>query len=197
MNWVPPVTRGHSFLRQPAPRPRIGRFRAGHVRRLRYRRRRAHRPLRGGSFADRGRRTRVQHAKGGAEVIEHFKHCAWLHRNGTIEDVSGAPIPRECAVYAFRQFEQWIYIGSASRGARSRLRSYRRNQVGNVTKLKHAELRDYLQRGPLEFWVMPIAERLRIIDGMPIDWLLGVESGLIKTLHPVVNRRERIRSHVS
>ncbi len=136
-------------------------------------------------------------AKWEAEVIEHFKHCAWLHGNGTIEDVSGAPIPRECAVYAFRQFEQWIYIGSASRGARSRLRSYRRNQAANATQLKHAELREYLQRGPLEFWVMPIGERLRMIDGMPIDWLLGVESGLIKTLHPVVNRRERVRHHES
>lgn len=127
-------------------------------------------------------------------MLEKFTYCGIIYmENGDVAEKLDAALPKGCAVYAFRQANEWLYIGSASSGARGRLTGYLRRQRQRSDKSKHIELRKCLEAGPVEFWVLPIDARVRIIDGHPVDWLLGVEHGLIKTLHPRINKRERSR----
>jgi hypothetical protein len=127
-------------------------------------------------------------------MLDKFTYCGVIYsEDGAFAERLEAVLPKGCAVYAFRQADEWLYIGSASSGARSRLSGYLRRQRQQSEKSKHVELRKYLQAGPVEFWVLPIETRIREIDGYPVDWLLGVEHGLIKTLHPRINARERVR----
>ncbi|MEO3387592.1 hypothetical protein [Mesorhizobium sp. CAU 1741] len=127
------------------------------------------------------------------QMLDKFVHCgAICAQEGSFVEKLEAVLPKGCAVDAFLQFDEWLYLGSAASGARSRLSDYLRRQRQRSGKLKHAELRKCLEAGLVEFWVLPIEPRVRQIDGYPVDWLLGVEHGLIKTLHPRINARERV-----
>lgn len=128
-------------------------------------------------------------------ALDAFKYHGIIFREGNeIVERLENPLPKACAVYAFRQNGAWLYIGSASGGARGRLTSYLRHQRKGTLKPKHADIAERLDVAPIELWILPIEPRVRMVDGLPVDWLLGVESGLIKTLDPLINRRERIRT---
>lgn len=55
-------------------------------------------------------------------MLDKFTYCGVIYvENGVCIERLEAALPKGCAVYAFRQAGEWLYIGSAASGARGRL----------------------------------------------------------------------------
>ncbi|WP_152046370.1 GIY-YIG nuclease family protein [Aureimonas psammosilenae] len=99
------------------------------------------------------------------------------------------PLPTGWSVYAFRRGGEWTYVGSAKR-TRARLQGYLRHQRrGSQSRYVHASLAEALVAGPIAVFVLPFADPVAEVDGLPLHMPLGVEAGLIHRLNPPWNRR--------
>jgi hypothetical protein len=115
---------------------------------------------------------------------------AW-HRDeasASIRFVGEKPLPREAGVYAYAISGVVHYVGSAQRGLRNRLRHYEiaktLRTASRIRKEVLAVLADW--REVDVFTIVPPPET---VNGLPVDMVLGLEEGLIRSWRPIWNRR--------
>jgi hypothetical protein len=105
-------------------------------------------------------------------------------------------IPRKSAIYLFVVKDQVSYVGKAS-SIVSRLGQYERAfryKRGNLKVDKG--IRDVLTNGgTVSVYTLIITTRIILRGGLPIDYLDGLEAGLIKTLEPPPAWNKERRRH--
>ena len=115
---------------------------------------------------------------------------AW-HRDeasGSIRFVGEKPFPREAGIYAYAINGVVHYLGSAQRGLRHRLRHY---EIAETLRMAHRIGQEVLAvladcREVEVFTIVPPPET---VNGLPVDMVLGLEEGLIRSWRPIWNRR--------
>jgi len=115
---------------------------------------------------------------------------AW-HRDeasGSIRFVGEKPLPREAGVYAYAVCGVVHYVGSAQSGLRSRLRHY---EIAKTLRTAHRIRQEVLAvlAAGREVEVFTIVPPPETVNGLPVDMVLGLEAGLIRSWRPVWNRR--------
>ena len=100
----------------------------------------------------------------------------------------GFSCPATPGVYAFAVDGAVMYIGSAQRGLRTRLRQYTGSTTLRTAARVRAEIIAALSAGStVEVYALtPPQIEWR---GLPVDLVAGIEEGLIRTLRPAWNRR--------
>jgi hypothetical protein len=115
---------------------------------------------------------------------------AW-HRDeasDSIRFVGQKPLPRDAGVYAYAISGVVHYVGSAQRGLRNRLRHY---EIAKTLRTAHRirqEVLAVLAEGR-EVEVFTIVPPPETVNGLPVDMVLGLEEGLIRSWRPIWNRR--------
>ena len=115
---------------------------------------------------------------------------AW-HRDetsGSIRFVGEKPLPREAGVYAYAIVGVVHYVGSAQRGLRNRLRHY---EIAKTLRTAHRIRQEVLAvlADGREVEVFTIVPPPETVNGLPVDMVLGLEEGLIRSWRPIWNRR--------
>jgi hypothetical protein len=108
--------------------------------------------------------------------------------SGAIRFVGDEQLPRQAGVYAYAVGGVVHYVGSAQRGLRNRLRHY---EIAKTLRTAHRirqEILALLAAGQ-EVEVFTIVPPPVIVKGLPVDMVLGLEEGLIRSWRPVWNRR--------
>jgi excinuclease UvrABC nuclease subunit len=97
-------------------------------------------------------------------------------------------VPHQPGVYAFACSGQVMYVGSAQRGLRTRLRRYAITQTLRTSARVRALI---LERLGADVEVTVLAARPPSLwwQGLPIDPIAGLEEGLIKAFAPAWNIR--------
>ena len=124
-----------------------------------------------------------------------FTQVATWHRDPASRVSFHGQLPPFPGLYLFVEGELIQYVGSASEGLLSRMRSYQRRQNGRPSpRPVHASLTDALMRdAAIAVFVKVVADAEQCEwNGLPVDILLGVEAALIKKLAPPWNRRGRL-----
>lgn len=126
------------------------------------------------------------------QLIEgRFLRAGVWHRDeasGPIRFVGEKPLPREAGVYAYAVGGVVHYVGSAQRGLRNRLRHYEiAKTLRTAHRIRHEVLAMLAAGKEVEvFIIVPPPETT---NGLPVDMVLGLEEGLIRSWRPVWNRR--------
>ena len=115
---------------------------------------------------------------------------AW-HRDdasGSIRFVGETPLSREAGVYAYAVDGVVHYVGSAQRGLRNRLRHY---EIAKTLRTAHRIRQNVLAvlADGREVEVFTIVPPPETVNGLPVDMVLGLEEGLIRSWRPIWNRR--------
>lgn len=98
-------------------------------------------------------------------------------------------IPRHPGVYLLVATDTVMYVGAATVGLARRVGSYGRTMSRN-TRLRpiHHGVKDWLTAGnSLDLYTLEVTKRWEWIGGLPIDPLIGLESGLIEAINPKWN----------
>jgi hypothetical protein len=116
----------------------------------------------------------------------------WVSHNGKV--TCDGNIPSGPGVYAFLVGREVRYVGSAQSSLRDRMTSYERRQENqSSTRPVHIGLGDAIGSGlkvaVYTLTVRPALETGR--HGLPVDYLVGLEAGLIQDIKPAWNRRGR------
>jgi hypothetical protein len=127
-------------------------------------------------------------------IAEKFEKTGTWRRNEQGQAICDGPIPTSPGVYLFIVGGAVKYVGSALKSLHSRMRSYERRQ------------RDQKSRRPVHLQLGRAIEKHSIVEvhtlviknpiksdptGLPIDYAIGLEAGLIQALDPEWNRRGR------
>jgi hypothetical protein len=86
------------------------------------------------------------------------------------------------------------YVGSAQGSLHGRMRNYESQQRrGTSGRPVHAKLREAIDSGiSVEVHTLEILQPLQEgLHGLPIDYTVGLEAGLIRVINPAWNRRGR------
>ena len=105
---------------------------------------------------------------------------------GNFPDIAG--------VYVFIANGKICYVGSAQHSLQKRMLSYQRRQANrSSSRPVHASLTDALASGSeVKVYILAIAPVIEVgSHGLPINYLIGLEAGLIEKLDPTWNRRGR------
>ena len=120
-----------------------------------------------------------------------FTRAGSWHRDevsGSISLKRDQPLPREPGVYAYAVGGIVRYVGSAQRGLHNRLRHYEiAKTLRTVHRIRQEILPLLVKGGEVDVFVIvppPIT-----VNGLPVDMVLGLEEGLIRTWRPLWNRR--------
>jgi hypothetical protein len=120
-----------------------------------------------------------------------FVRAGVWHRDeasGSIRFVGEKPLPREAGVYAYAVGGIVHYVGSAQRGLRNRLRHYEIAKTLRTVHRIRQEVLTVLADGR-EVEVFTIVPPPETVNGLPVDMVVGLEEGLIRSWRPVWNRR--------
>lgn len=139
------------------------------------------------------------------QALPRSNHLAWLKKKGfnQVGHFSGVgadhrleisiQLGKLTAVYVFLHAGIICYVGSAEKPG-SRLSAYSSRQFRGLTERSryvHRGLIDTLASADVEIFVLPISERYASEEGIPVDRLLGIESGMIHEFDPPWNKRGR------
>jgi hypothetical protein len=127
-------------------------------------------------------------------IAAKFERTGVWRRNEQGLSLCEGPIPKSPGVYLFIVGGVIRYIGSAQRSLHSRMKSYeRRQRDGKSIRPVHVALGKAIDGCvPVEVHTLVIDEPLRDgLEGLPIDYAVGLEAGLIRAVDPVWNRRGR------
>lgn len=125
-------------------------------------------------------------------IVEKFIPTSTWERDGHGQAHINGDVPAQPGVYLFVIGGKIYYVGSAVSSLRSRMASYRRRQNGGLpSRPVHIELSKALDEGKLvEVFTLVIPEPIEVgREGLPVDYAIGLEAGLIRTLNPPWNRR--------
>jgi hypothetical protein len=110
-------------------------------------------------------------------------------------------VPKAPGVYLFIAGGIVKYVGSAQKSLHARMKSYERRQrdqkltllVPQSTRPIHRELGKAIDgHKAVEVHTLVIPNPLQDgVDGLPIDYAIGLEAGLIQAVNPAWNRRGR------
>ena len=104
-------------------------------------------------------------------------------------------MPTSPGVYLFIVGGVVQYVGSAQKSLHSRMRSYERRQRDpKSNRPVHTALRKAIGGSlPVEVHTLVIDQPARtcVLGGLPIDYAVGLEAGLIEAIDPAWNRRGR------
>lgn len=96
--------------------------------------------------------------------------------------------PLDAGVYAFAVGGQVMYVGSAQRGLRSRLRHYvTASKLPTAARVRAEIITTLTAKQVVQVYALT-PPRLDW-NGLPVDLVAGVEEGLIRSLRPAWNRR--------
>jgi hypothetical protein len=107
---------------------------------------------------------------------------------GSIQFVGATPLPREAGVYAYAVGGVVKYVGSAQRGLRKRLRHYEISKTLKTAMGIREKVLAVLADGA-DVEVFTVIPPPATFNGLPVDMVLGLEAGLIRSWRPVWNRR--------
>ncbi|MFT8690636.1 MULTISPECIES: GIY-YIG nuclease family protein [Acetobacter] len=123
-----------------------------------------------------------------------FVHIGvWLPGEGGLMAFQGInPVPNKPGVYAYAVGQEVLYVGSAQRGLRRRIRHYESSKnLRTASRIREEVLRT-LSSGPgvdVDVYVI-IPEKVFMLNGvLPVDPVAGLEEGLIRAIKPKWNRR--------
>ncbi|MFB9871247.1 GIY-YIG nuclease family protein, partial [Acetobacter farinalis] len=115
-------------------------------------------------------------------------------QNGAIIFQGCGVVPREAGVYAYAVGHEVLYIGSAQRGVRRRLRHYESAKgLRTASRIRQALLQKLNHVPCVDIYVIVPEETLTLKGVLPIDPVSGLEDGLIRALQPTWNRCGRGR----
>ena len=103
-------------------------------------------------------------------------------------------ISNSTGVHLFVVGTEVRYVGSALKSSARRMRSYERRQASDSSdRAVHAGLKAAIDAGhPVQVLTLSGVTVLKTCaDGMPFNYLLGLEAGLIQSMNPAWNRRGR------
>ena len=116
----------------------------------------------------------------------------WKRRDGRV--FCDGQVPDLPGVYLFVIGTDIRYVGSALKSLARRMRSYERRQATDSSdRAVHAGLKAAIDgKHPVHVLTLSgVPVLTTCADGLPCNYLLGLESGLIETLNPAWNRRGR------
>ena len=100
------------------------------------------------------------------------------------------PVPLKPGVYAYAVGHEVLYVGSAQRGLRRRLRHYESSKnLRTARRIREAVLERLSHGKGVDVYVIELEERLTLNDVLPVDPVSGLEEGLIRAIKPKWNRR--------
>jgi hypothetical protein len=115
------------------------------------------------------------------------KSGTWTRKGEKIE-LQG-DIPSESGVYAHVVNDEVVYIGSATIGLRKRLYFYAKPGPRQITNLRLNELIGKELSAGKRVEVLTACPEPTEWNGLPVDQVTGLESGLVKKLSPPWNKR--------
>ena len=114
----------------------------------------------------------------------------WEIDSETGEAFIAGDISKEPGVYAHLLNGRVVYVGSAQRGLRGRMRRYATSKTMRTSQRVREAAAEALRDGAvIEVWAHTPSGVPHWLDGLPIDLVTGLEDGLIKHLRPEWNRR--------
>ncbi|KAA5609806.1 GIY-YIG nuclease family protein [Rhodovastum atsumiense] len=126
-------------------------------------------------------------------IASGFCHTGTWRRSDQGHPVCDGAFPDAPGIYLFVEDERILYVGSAEQSLCKRLREYMRNQrnlAPNKRPVHHALANSINNLGNVKVYTRIISTKEEhSYCKLPVDLLLGVESGLIKSLNPPWNRR--------
>ena len=123
-----------------------------------------------------------------------FTNSGTWKRSGQEPPHCEGPIPSEPGVYVFVQGGRIRYVGAAQKRLSSRIKSYERRQRDQSSNRPvHVALTKAVTKTEVvEVYTRVITPPIQVtFDGLPIDYLVGLEAGLIEEFKPAWNRRGR------
>jgi hypothetical protein len=127
-------------------------------------------------------------------IAVKFQKTGTWHRNEQGQAICVGPVPKSPGVYLFVVDGVVHYIGSSLKSLHSRMRGYERRQRGRTPQRPiHSELGNAIEaRTVVKVHTVVIKEPIQYDpDGLPVDYAIGLEAGLIQALNPMWNRRGR------
>ena len=135
---------------------------------------------------------RVSPAKHVEQLLKGgFVHAGAWHRDetsGSIRFEGARSLQSEAGVYAYVVNGAVHYVGSAQRGLRSRLRRYEITKTLRTSHRIRQEILAVLADGR-EIDIYTIVPPSKTVNGLPVDMVVGLEEGLIRSWRPVWNVR--------
>jgi hypothetical protein len=130
-------------------------------------------------------------------IAAKFEKTGTWRRNEQQQAICDGSVPTSPGVYLFIVGGVVRYVGSAQRSLFARMKSYERRQRDRTsTRPVHAELGRAIDGSlPVEVHTLVIDQPARTcsdaLGGLPIDYAVGLEAGLIEAIDPDWNRRGR------
>jgi hypothetical protein len=127
-------------------------------------------------------------------IAAKFERTGTWRRNKQMQAICEGSIPPAPGVYLFIVGGVIHYVGSAQESLLSRIKSYERRQRDRTSaRPVHVELGIAIDGSlPVEVHTLVIDQPLQYgLDGLPIDYTVGLEAGLIQAIDPAWNRRGR------
>ncbi|MFT8930814.1 MAG: GIY-YIG nuclease family protein [Acetobacter syzygii] len=123
-----------------------------------------------------------------------FVHIGvWLPYEGGRMAFQGAnPVPDEPGVYAYAVGQEVLYVGSAQRGLRRRIRHYASSKnLPTASRIREKVLETLSSVTSVDIYVIVLEKPLTLHGILPVDPVAGLEEGLIRAIKPKWNRRGR------
>ena len=127
-------------------------------------------------------------------IAARFEQTGAWRRNEHGQVVCEGSLPKAPGVYVFVVSRIIRYVGSAQRSLSARMKSYERRQRDQKSdRPVHLELGKAIDRDAIvEIYTRVINDPIQNDpDGLPIDYAIGLEAGLIQAVDPAWNRRGR------
>ncbi len=101
-------------------------------------------------------------------------------------------VPTGPGLYVFVGNGKVLYVGAAQNSLQKRMRSYvRRQRNKSSNRPVHVALAKAMETGlQVEVYTLEIAQVMELGPyGLPVNYLVGMEAGIIQELNPAWNRR--------